>query len=151
MDQLLRHSPINGEKWISIHDMHLSSILWQKNSVSFIFENGFIMIENDQIKKKEKGVIELCGCSPSDCSCRIIKRKRTRLGTKTYGRTVSLENLNKILIKKKQYIEIVLELYDANYMYWRGEMLPNRKTINGLAPYVTIEIMGFFPMKYSWK
>lgn len=152
MNQLKRESPIQGEPWISIHDMHISQIICREKSVVFYFENGFDLIDNGQLIHKSKGRIELLGCNSSDLSCNIIKRRATRNGEKLYGRSASLEEINQMISKGKKIVEIFLELYDFNHFYWRGELLPyNRISKHLLAPIVTFETMGFFPMIYSWE
>lgn len=152
MERLNREFSTNGDRWISIHDMHLSKISCLENSVVFCFEDGFNLIENTQLFRKSKGYIELFGCNYSDFSCSIFERRITKKGTKLYGRPISLEELNRILVSEKKCVEIFLELYDFNHLYWRGELLPH-KTISkkNLAPLITIEAMEFFPMMYLWE
>ncbi|MBQ6239683.1 MAG: hypothetical protein IJK56_04885 [Firmicutes bacterium] len=150
MNQLMRESPIHGEKWISIHDMHISQIVCRENSVVFCFNEGFDLIEEGKLLRTGSASIELIGCNPQDISCKIIKRKPSNKGEKICGKPISLEKINKMLTKKKQCIEIFLELYNTNCMYWRGELLPYTRK-DRFMPYVTIETMDFYPMVYRWE
>ena len=152
MNRLIREAQTHGERWISIHDAHISQILCQEHSVVFCFNDGFDLIENGQLERKLHGHIELLNCNSSDFSCNVIARRPTRQGAKLYGRPVCLEGLNKILASKNMYVEIFLELYGINHLHWRGELLPYKKiTRKQLAPLVTIDTMDSFPMIYSWE
>ena len=152
MNRLARETPINGDKWISIHDMHLSQIKCKSSSVIFCFKDGFNLIENGRLLKTGSGCIELIGCNSSDFSCNVIKRIVSKQGTRLYGRPISLEKLNKMLVSKKNHVEVFLELYDYNHLYWRGEISPFKRLFKRqLAPIITIEAMNFFPMIYLWK
>lgn len=152
MNQLIRETQAHGARWISIHDAHLSQILCQEDSVVFCFEDGFNLVENGKLVRKLHGRIELLECNSSEFSCNIIKRKTSRQGAKLYGRPVCLEELNNTLVTKKMYVEVFLELYGANHLHWRGELLPYRKNNKKhLAPLVTIDTMDFFPMIYLWE
>ena len=152
MNQLVRESPINGSRWISLHDMQLTKVIFQKNSVVFFFENGFNIIEDDNVYRKTRGNINLLNCDSSDFTCSIIERRKTKQGVKLKGRPITLEGLNKMLVGEKKHVELFLELYDFNHLYWRGEMHPYKQILNRrLAPLVIIEAMDFFPMVYSWE
>lgn len=150
--QLERESPLCGQQWVSIHDKQLSNILCYENSVRFIFNDGFDLIENGQITRIGKGYIELKGCNSDDFSCHVIKRKTTKKGSKLFGKPITLEELSGILSDKRKTIEIYVELYDTNRFYWRGELHPYKKLFGKeLSPLVTIETMDFYPMVYSWE
>lgn len=152
MNRLIREAPTKGNQWVSIHDMHISQILCRDNSVVFCFNEGFNLIEDGRLLRKSCGSIELVGCNPAELSCNIIKRIPSKKGEKLCGKPISPEELNKLLANKRKYIEVILELYDINCLYWRGEILPyNRIQKKRLMPYVTIEVMDFFPMIYSWE
>lgn len=149
MNQLMRESPIHGKKWISIHDMRICQIVCRENSVVFCFSEGFDLIEEGKVLRTGSASIELIGCNPQDVSCKIIKRKSSKKGEKICGKPLSLDKINRMLARKKQYIEIILELYDINCMYWRGELLPYTRK-GRFMPYVTIETMDFYSMVYTW-
>ena len=54
-----------------------------------------------------------------------------------------------MLETKKYALEIFLELYDFNYLYWRGTLLPYKQ--QGLSDHVVIETSGCFPTTYFWE
>ena len=154
MNSLKRQSPQNGERWISLHDKKLSRIeLTHRgatdNSVVFCFDGGFDLIENGKIRTVPEGRIELIGCAPGELRLYIFRRRCTKKGAVLRGTPVSVEKLGKMLDGKKT-AEIFLELYDANHLYWRAELLPHRSLFKRLAPELTVETMDFFPMLYSW-
>lgn len=151
MNLLKRESPINGDRWVSLHDARLTQIVYCENAVVFCFEEGFSLIENGQCYKANKGIVELSECNFSDFSCMLFKRRTTKKGAKLYGKPISLEELNKKLVSEKKYMELFIELYDFNHSYWRGELLPHKCIFKRLAPLITIEAMDFFPMTYSWE
>ena len=126
-NQLIIGPEINGDRWVSIHDMHIYHIFCRDNSVVFWFKEGFDLVENGLAHKTNNGYIELRGCEPSDLECMIFRRKQTKKGERVYGKPVSIEKLNKMLLKKNQCIEVFFELYDADTVYWRGELYPYPK------------------------
>ena len=151
MKQLIRELPLINGRWISIHDMHLSRITFDKNSTVFYFDEGFDYIENDQVIRTKRGYIELLECQPSDFFCYYIERKPTKTGLKIKGKSISVEKISK-MIAEDRVIEVFLELYDFNHFYWRGELLPYKKTFfRRLSPVIVIESMDFYTMRYFWE
>lgn len=149
MKQLKRESPVKTDRWISIHDKKITQIVCDEDSVEFQFKDGFNLIEGNSIHSTKTGCIKLSGCDFNDFSCCIIRRKSSRKGAKLYGRPISLEELGELLSKKGKSVEVFLELYDSNFLYWRGALCPYNK--RGLSDWVVIETMDFFPMTYEWE
>ena len=54
-----------------------------------------------------------------------------------------------MLEPEESMVEIFLELYDYNYLYWRGVLLPHKE--QGLSDNVVVEASGCFPMTYWWE
>ena len=153
MNQLERAQPAFCELSISLHDRQITRISCNSQSTVFHFNKGFTLIHNNDALTTNAGYIELHGYDCNEFSCHIIKRYPTRKGARLQGLPITLKELDQLLVKKKQYIELYLELYDDNHFYWRGELLPHKRPFSRrqLAPIVVIETMGFPKMIYSWE
>ena len=138
------HSP----KGLSICDAHIDAISCSENMVRFIFFEGFSVITGDTVKKTSKGYIELLNCNADEFSCHIIQRKSTPAGAELRGKPISLTELAELLDSGKK-IEVFLELYDFNYLYWRGVLLPHKR--KGLSDNIVIQIGGCFSVTYFWE
>jgi len=141
--------PENFHKCVSICDSQIDRIVCTKNTVKFVFSNGFFKMEDGQLIPTKTGHLELSNCNADEFSCYIIKRKATKCGTKLSGSYISLDKLGNLLLKRAKKIEIFLELYDFNSLYWRGVLLPYKKY--GLSDYVVIETNGYFQATYFWE
>jgi len=137
--------PDFNNKKISICDSKIDKIIYSSDAVQFCFNDGLYLIKNDNISKSGKAYIELQGCDSDEFSCYIIKQKTSKNGAVLKGKPIPLKEIKKLLDKKKFQIEICLELYDFNYMYWRGEVFPYKK--RGLSDLVIIEMSGNFPVR----
>lgn len=149
MEQLKRDTPAHSGRYISIGDMHITSIVCKENSVEFHFKDGFTLVDGNNVTETKRGYIELSGCNSDDFSCYIIKRKVSPKGVKSRGKPISLIELGKMLSKTGESVEVYLELYDIVFTHWRGEWCPYKK--RGLTDCVVIETMDFFPMTYYWE
>lgn len=153
MKRLRRENPSFSEPYIGIEDKTITKIVCNENSVEFHFGDGFDLIENGEVTTTRQGYIELEGCDADDFDCNIIKRRPSRKGAKLRGEPISLEELSEML-KHGDSVEIFLELYGSNYLYWRGELSPHNmmnRYIRRLAPWVTIETMDFSTMTFTWE
>lgn len=139
------HSP----KKISICDAQIDTIICSDNSIRFVFPRGFSVISGDKVKISSCGYIELSDCDADEFICYIFRRESTPAGARLNGEPISLIELANILEFEERKIEIFLELYDCNYLYWRGVLLPYKE--QGLSDNVVIETSGCFPMTYLWE
>lgn len=149
MKQLKRGSPANADRWVSLHDKRITKIVCEEDRVMFHFKDGFTVIEGNSANATKTGRLTLSGCDHDEFSCWIVRRKASRKGSKCYGKPVSLRELGELLSEKGKAIEIYLELYDANFLHWRGALCPYNK--RDLSDLVVIETMDFFPMTYEWE
>lgn len=127
MKQRYENYPQGKEKKYSICDARIDEILITDCAVRFVFSQGFYVIQNEEITKVGYGYLELTDCEPEDFFCKNIKRMKTRRGPVEIALPISLEALSKMLGKGDKSIEITLELYDFNYLYWRGTLFPHKK------------------------
>lgn len=136
-------------KKISICDAQIDKINCSHNTIRFLFPKGFSVISCDRVDVCSRGYIELLDCDADEFNCHIIHRESTPSGARLFGEPVSLIELASILDSEDRKIEIFLELYDFNYLYWRGVLLPYKT--QGLSDNVVIETSGCFPMTYYWE
>ena len=88
-------------------------------------------------------------CESDEFDCYIIHREPSPAGARLNGNPISLVELASMLEPEENMVEIFLELYDFNYLYWRGVLLPHKE--QGLSDNVVIEASGCFPMTYWWE
>jgi hypothetical protein len=100
------------------------------------------LIDGPSSATTSSGQIQLHHCTIQDIKCKLIKRKATKYGGKFSGRTISIDTLNKLLIKNYS-IEIFLELYDDSFIYWRCTLYPPNHDCKGLFPHIVIEANDF--------
>lgn len=136
-------------KKISICDAQIDSIICSDNSIRFIFSRGFSVISGDKVDISSCGHLELSDCDPNEFICHIFRRESVPAGARLMGEPISLFDLANILEFAERKIQIFLELYDFNYLYWRGVLLPHKE--QGLSDNVVIEASGNFPMTYFWE
>ena len=152
MEQLKRNTPAHFDRYISIGDMHITSIVCKENSVEFHFKDGFTLVDGNNVTETKRGYIELSGCDADEFSCYIIKRKASPKGAKSRGEPISLIELSDLLSKTGKSVEVYLELYNHSFLHWRGEFFPyRRRHHHRLSDRVVIETMDFFPMTYYWE
>ncbi len=137
------------EKNFCICDAQIDEIICNENMVRFVFSKGFYVVEKNKVELTSKGDIEFLDCSSDEFICYILQREPTQLGAKVYGQPISLADLANMLIEKNQKIELFLELYDFNFLHWRGTLLPHKA--EGLSDNVIIETSGCFSITYSWE
>lgn len=143
MEQLERGSPAKGDRWVSLHDKRITKIVCDEDRVVFHFKEGFTVIQGNSANVTKTGRLTLSGCGPDEFSCWIVRRKTSRKGSKCYGKPISLRELGELLSEKGKTIEVFFELYDANFLHWRGALCPYNK--RGLSDLVVIETMDFSP------
>ena len=136
-------------KKFCICDAQIDAINCLNSTIRFSFSSGFSVISRDRVVASSRGYIELLDCDADEFNCHIIHRESTPSGARLYGEPVSLIELASILDSEDKKIEIFLELYDFNYLYWRGVLLPHKA--KGLSDNVVIETSGCFPMTYFWE
>lgn len=139
------HSP----KKVSICDAQINAIICSDSSVRFVFSKGFSVISDGKSEICSYGYIELSGCEADGFDCYIIHREPSPTGARINGEPVSLVELASMLEPEESMVEIFLELYDFNYLYWRGVLLPHKE--QGLSDNVVVEASGCFPMTYWWE
>lgn len=149
MTHLIRARVSSKEPWVSIHDMYITDIVIGDDSVKFCFADGFNLVDNGQLIRTGPGDIEFLGCGSENFICDVIQGR----GPWYFGKLISLEKLRALLSKGKYRLEINVELYASNQMYWRGYLIPSdqhkRLFTRRHNQVVTIEA-EYFPMKYSW-
>lgn len=146
MRQTYNQYPSHNDKRFCICDSQIDSIILENNTVRFLFSNGYYGFDHGQITPTSPGYIEFADCDPSEFTCYIIERSPSEMGAKMVGYPISLENLVYLLTEEERKVEIFLEMYDFNYLHWRGVLLPYRD--QGLSDIITIEISGCYPMSY---
>lgn len=139
------HSP----KKVSICDAQIDAIICSDSSVRFVFSKGFSVISGGKTEICSHGYIELSDCEADEFDCYIIHRESSSAGARLNGEPISLVELASMLEPEESMVEIFLELYDFNYFYWRGVLLPHKE--QGLSDNVVIEASGCFPMTYWWE
>ena len=136
-------------KEVSICDSRINSIICSDNAIRFVFPKGFTIISDGKSEKSSTGSIELLECDADEFICHIFKREASPFGARLYGEPVSLRELSELLNDEGNEIEVFLELYDFNYLYWRGVLLPYKE--HGLSDNVVIEFNGQIQANYLWK
>lgn len=136
-------------KRFSICDAQIDEIICTDNTIRFVFTKGFSVIVNDNAELTSTGYVELSDCSADEINCHVIRREPTPVGARLYGEPISLTELSNILNLEGRKIEIYLELYDFNYLYWRGVLLPYKT--DSLSDNIVIETSGCFPLSYFWE
>lgn len=139
----------HSTKQISICDSQIDAIICSDNNVRFVFSKGFFVCSGDTHTMCSCGFVELSNCDADEFDCHIVHREPTPVGARLVGTPISLIELASILEHEERRIEVFLELYDFNYLYWRGTLLPH--SAQGLSDNVVIEISGCFPMSFGWK
>lgn len=142
-------APSYFSKKISICDCQVDAIECFDTTIRFVFSKGFSVISHDKVVKSASGYIELSGCDSDEFNCYIVHRTPSPSGAQLYGEPISLIELANILSSEDRKVEIFLELYDFNYLYWRGVLLPHKE--QGLSDNVVIETSGSFRMTYFWE
>lgn len=151
MESMKREIGQHPQKWVSLHDMKITRIIIEKNSVVFFFDEGFDYIKEGVLIHTKKAAVKFDHCNSFDFSCNLVRRRISPKGSLLHGQSLSLEKLNRILLKKRKHVELFLELYDINHVYWRGELLPGPKSgFKRLAPVVTIELVNIPHITYLW-
>ena len=149
MTQIFENIPADAEKSFSICDAQIDRITYGSNTVRFFFANGFQRVENNELIRTKNAYIELGNCAVDNFSCVVFKRTATEKGAELYGQPLSLEEIGIMLSDDERKIEIYLELYDFNCIYWRGVLLPYNPV--GLSDRIDIEISGQVSITYYWE
>lgn len=149
MDKTYETNFPHVDKKISICDSQISRITINDKSVQFYFEDGFCLIKDNQVVRTKVGTVTLHECDPEEFSCTIFKLQATENGAKSLGHPVSLNKLSDYLLQESKRIEVILELYDFNHLYWRGTFIPYKE--DGLSDRVLIEICGDYLVTYTWE
>ena len=136
-------------KKVDLCDAKIDSIVCSEGTVRFTFSQGFSVITNNEEEAVSSGYVELSDCDAENFTCYIIHRESTRFGARLSGEPLPLTELAKIVNQQGREIEVFLELYDFNYLYWRGTLLPNKE--DGLSDHVVIEAGGNFTLTYYWE
>lgn len=136
-----------AEKKFSLCDCTIDKIICNEDSIKFVFSKGFFAVEAGGVASCSSGYVELNNCNPNELSCYIINRKPTQKGAQLLGIPLSIVDLADLLATNERGIEIYLELYDFNYLHWRGVLLPHNS--NKLSDNVLIETCGSFPITFS--
>ena len=147
MQFLYKHFPADSERSVSICDALIYKVSCEDEKVSFFFRNGFCIDEEKHWINADQGCLEFLCCNADEFSCHVIKRTPSKEGDLLQGKPISLCELGNLLDNENRQIEIFLELYDVNNMYWRGVLLPYNPT--GLSDRIDIELSGQFAMRYN--
>ena len=148
MEYVYKNLPYIPKK-VSICDAQIDTIICSDNSVRFVFTKGFSVIFDGKSEKCSYGYIELSDCEADEFECYIIHRDPSPVGAQINGEPISLAELSNMLEQEDSKVEIFLELYDFNFLYWRGVLLPHKA--QGLSDHVIIEASGRFAMTYWWE
>lgn len=131
-----------------ICDAHMDAISFSTGSIRFVFSKGLSKVTCDEVETEGKGYIELMDCDAEEFSCYFVQREPTSAGAQIYGKPISLVELANMLSSEESKIEIFLELYDFNYLHWRGVLLPHKN--GNLSNHIIIETSGRFTMICCW-
>jgi hypothetical protein len=146
MEYTYHRFPSFTERNTSICDSRIYRIDSGVDSTRFYFSGGYFEAENGQVNGGNEGYVELQNCSSDEFTCVLFRRKASNRGALLAGVPISLAELNHLLQERKVWLEPYLELYDFNYLYWRGSLLPN--TSEELSDRVDIEIEGQYTIKF---
>lgn len=144
----VRNFQSNFNKWISLHDRKVTKIECKESSVVFMFDNGFDLIDGEKCINVKSGYVEIENCTSNDFRCYVIERQTSPSGAIFNGKPMSLSELSK-LISKERTLELHVELYDSDYMHFRGAFFPYEG--HSLSTIVVIETNDFFQMNYYWN
>ena len=140
--------PPHTEKTLFTHDARIRRIICNDNSVTFHFSNGFYYVKENHTYSTRDSRIILHDCDLSDFFCRLVHQRATEGGTVENAVPITLAEINDILVHQSMEIELSLELLDIDCLYWRGYLIPCRKT--GLCDMITIEFHKSSPITYLW-
>lgn len=149
MELSLQRFPTYDQRKISICDQIIDQIIYGENSVAFHFAKGFYYCHEGRITATATGCITLESCTPDEFTCYLINPCFSQDGAKLVGTPLHLENLADYLTSENRQIEIYLELYDFNFLHWRGVLKPYNDS--GLSDRIIIELAGDFPITYTWE
>lgn len=142
------HFPPYTEKCIFTHDARICRIVCNTNFVEFYFSNGFYYVKDNHTYYTQDSRIILHDYDLSDFFCHLVHRRATEGGVVENAVPMTLCEINDILVHQSMEIELSLELFDADCLYWRGYLLPCRKT--GLSDMIVIEFHKASPITYLW-
>ena len=148
MTRNIKHYPYL-KKSVSLCDVHIDEIICMENAVRFVFNSGFFLVEDNKSIQTKTGYVEFGECNTDEFICHIVKRIPTQSGAQLFGTPVSIFELSRLLSEGHKKIELFLELYDSEFMYWRGTLLPHKQC--GLSDNVVIESSGCYPITYCWE
>ena len=149
MEQPYSVFPQSVEKIFSICNARIDEIQHTHSTVRFVFSKGFKVVENGNSVSASFGYIELSNCSIDNFSCHLVNRRKTKHGSMQMSYPISLDKMNNTMLRRQQEIEIYLELYDPNYLLWRGRIFPLNE--RGYNEYVEIGIGGNIPMSVYYE
>ena len=134
---------------VSLCDAQIDRISFSNEAIRFHFPNGFRVEDGDAVVATKASYVEFYNCTAEDFFCTIVKRWPTKDGALQYGKPLSLVELGNMLGQKKKGLEVFLELYDWNYLFWRGSLCPRKK--RGLSDWVVLELSDCFPIRFCWE
>lgn len=146
MEYTYHRFPAFTERNASICDSQIYRIDSGLDSTRFYFHNGNFEVGDGQTIIRKAGYIEFPNCGSDEFTCVLFKRRASDRGSLLAGIPISLSELNCLLQEQKVWLEPYLELYDFNYLYWRGSLLPN--TSEELSDRVDIEVGGQYTIKF---
>ena len=149
MKQTYQSFPTYRERCFSICDFQISQIRLGSDCVSFSFPDGFLYIDHGQIRKVNSGRIEISDCSADEFNCYFFDREISANGAILTGNPISLSEIEQLLLRTGAKLEVYLELYDFDYLYWRCTLVPNHS--NGLSSRIDIEMSGQCSLTYYWE
>lgn len=139
-------------QFISLHDGRITGIYYSDNSVTFEFDGGFDLIEDDHVHHVATGAVTFEGCTIDDFFCYKVRCKPSKKGLELHGKEINIKELDHRFFSVNKYIEVFTELYSDNHMFWRGALYPQSKlTLSRSMLYIVLETMGRFPTIYTWK
>ena len=149
MQHIYQSFPTYSERRFSICDSQIAQIGVESDCVRFYFPDGFFYIDHNQIKRIDSGYVEIGSCNAEEFSCYVFDREISANGAVLLGKPISLTELKQTLLRTGAKLEVYLELYDFDYLYWRCTLVPNHS--DGLSSRIDIEVSGQFPLAYHWE
>lgn len=123
---------------VSLHDAYISEILVEENNISFVFNEGFMLVEHDLLGDEvwtDKATVTFSNVDFDFCRAILFKD--------SVMKEISFLELSSLI--NGAYLEIIDETYGYNKAKFTGEFRNETESFEFL-----IEIYHFGPLKFNW-
>ena len=110
------------DNFIDFHDKCIGQIILLSDRIRFVFSDGFRWIKPSGVVEYSFGYMDFMGITTEDVFCYMIHPQKNRFLLSPAIKTLSIERLNRIIVRKKLYIEVFLELSSETHYHLRGEL-----------------------------